>query len=443
MNRSTERAFPRPFLSLQSQGRQGSGSRKLPNQDIDTMSRIISHNLKSKGKLYKLPRPSVGVVESSARVKQWNTSQGLSRRVIKRRSPNFNNSKGFSRICCNQRLSEENKASLSRTINQLPLETGRNGGIKMEKGDFFSNKRSGPNLHNLRYFSNMLDHSRSPESSRPIQKRLAEFYIKRHLRQKKAISHSRISRSIETARKMVISHFKEKYNIKANQKERRRFKNMEISMKNRVFLKENLRRADTLTPEGKRLVLHNYANLSRGLWKRYVQSSFHTNAIVIQKNVRGFLQRLKFKHLLYIREASARMIQKKWKDSRWKRLVPKMMLNHKNKAATKIQKVVKGYFLRKKIYKQIFLQKQEELAICHAQLKQKEMAFLAEEDKQKELIQISVEEETKVEQEILEQESPRKRKKKVNPAIGKVKAVVPHATRRTSSFASKKSANCD
>jgi len=44
-----------------------------------------------------------------------------------------------------------------------------------------------------------------------------------------------------------------------------------------------------------------------------------------------------------MREEATVTIQNKWKGNRWRRLVPKIMMNHKNQAAIKIQKWIKGH----------------------------------------------------------------------------------------------------
>jgi hypothetical protein len=65
------------------------------------------------------------------------------------------------------------------------------------------------------------------------------------------------------------------------------------------------------------------------------------------------LQRKRYRELLEKREVAALKIQQKWKGAKWKRLIPKILLNNKNERAVVIQKWIRGYLERKNAYKKL------------------------------------------------------------------------------------------
>lgn len=68
---------------------------------------------------------------------------------------------------------------------------------------------------------------------------------------------------------------------------------------------------------------------------------------------RGFLLKKRYKELILNREKAALVIQRSWKGSRWKRLVPKLIEDQRIKLVTIIQKWIRGYLSRKHAYKQL------------------------------------------------------------------------------------------
>ncbi|CAI2365372.1 unnamed protein product [Moneuplotes crassus] len=406
----------------------------MANQGCQSLPILLRIECNSKGKLYKLTKRDDGMTEASIHVKNWNLEQGLPRKVTRKSSKRVSNERQMRRYCCQRQLSTENKTSLGQSSFDFSVGMSKNTWIKDNNADDFSNKYSCFNLQNLRSFEHKPNHSRSPESVRTSQARVMHFY-KRHERQRNAISHNRINRSIELTRKQAISHLRHKYHVRITQKDKRRFKNLELTIKNQISLRKNLRGSGTLTSEGKRLLLNKYVHVSKGIRDRCLQRSFHHNARIIQKNVRAFLQRLKFKRLLQLRQEAALKIQNKWKASKFQRLVPKLRISRKHSAATKIQKVVRGYLLRKTLYRKLFLQKQEELAICHAKLKQKEEMYMLQEEaerQQREKEKLSHEKTPNLDKNFSVKVPPKKRKTIAN--VVKIKTFSPQKVRKSSNF---------
>jgi len=79
----------------------------------------------------------------------------------------------------------------------------------------------------------------------------------------------------------------------------------------------------------------------------------HKAATIIQKNIRMLKKVKSYKLIIKMRNAAAEMIQRNYKEFRRWRTIPRMLLNRKKFASTKVQKFIKGYLIRRDFYKNI------------------------------------------------------------------------------------------